>query len=165
MKRNIFLSTIAILSLGLVLVASSTFAQGYDRRNDYNRNNPYNDNHYDDYSRNAPSREFPLDPRNPYDERSRVFDTRNPYDPRPVYDNHSHGRYNDYDYRCNCDTYSYCSHRQQWANRYFPVDPRNPYDIRNNPRRFDSYSYNNRRGRERVVIVVPERGHHHRRDW
>lgn len=121
MKRNLFAAT----TLGMLLVLVTFVTEAQNRRYDAQGNNDYA------YGRGGNPNNYPFDDRNPYDTRNRSFDNYNPYDPRPSYDKHGHGRCNDDDYRCACEAKVYCGHRQRWASSHYPLDPRNPYDVRN----------------------------------
>lgn len=147
-----------------------------DDRYDNNRNNNYgnngNNNNYDVYARcdDGSYGSYSFDRRNPFDTRNPNYDPRNPFDPRPVYDPYRHSRWNEIDFRSNADPFDFCDNRRVWANRYYPVDPRNPYDIRN--RYLNRYNGGYaRRAPSRPVIVVTVpifgrgHGHHGRRDW
>ncbi|MBB6004856.1 hypothetical protein [Arcicella rosea] len=141
-----------------------------DNRND-DRYDNRNDNNYDVYARCDNNRygNYDFDRRNPFDTRSPNYDPRNPFDPRPVYDPYRHSRWNEFDFRSNVDPFDFCDSRRVWASRYYPLDPRNPYDIRNRYQERVVYRGARRPSRPVIVVTVPifGRGHaHHRgRDW
>lgn len=171
---------------------NDNYSDRNNRNDDYsdrnNRNNNYNDrdNRNDDFFARCDNNRYgryDFDARNPFDTRSPNYDPRNPFDPRPVYDPYRHSRWNEIDFRSNADPFDFCENRRVWASRYFPLDPSNPYDIRNrymNQWNNNSYAYGRgsygrdygRRRQAPAVIIVPvpaPRGyghdHYHRRNW
>lgn len=159
MKSKVFFLVIA--ALGVIGTVKAQNNRDYQDRRDYQDNRDYQQNRQD-YPRDRnynnddlyarcqgnPYGNYAFDDRNPFDTRSRYYDPQNPFDPRPVYIANRHGRWNEWDYRNTASPYDFCDNRRRWADRYYPVDPRNPYDIRN---RYQSYGYN----QPSRVIVVP----------
>ncbi len=176
-------------AVGLFFVINAGFAQR-DRNGDRNdRNNRgYQDQNYD-------NRSYDRNNRNEYDrddddrisdyERGRNDYRRNPYDYRNLPRDWDRQRSNRFDwYKFDWDNrYDPRFGNRDYYDLYFPWDPNNPYDIRNQRNFYGNNQYWNGGRPNRIVIVPPiirfghpawayrngggrNRGHHgHGRRW
>ncbi len=164
----------AIAAIVFFTIINTTFAQRERRDNDRNnRDENYDtdrsnrDNRNDNYDRSDRNNRNDRRDRNEYDrddnDRIREYERggnnfrRNPYDYRNLPNDWSRQRNSRFDwYRFDWDN----RYDPRYSNRdlydlYFPWDPSNPYDIRNQRNYYGNNQYWNGRRPNRIVIVPP----------